>query len=322
MKLLKIILLFIGVLVSVSCEDDLNPFGEPDEKLILNCVLGGDRDTQIANFSRSYYVDNFDPYSYTDDNVIGDAHIRVWFEDSVKIFNDTIAQPGEGSKYEKPLKFYYHNSFVPAPDTDYEIEAALPDGRKLKSITHSPKLVKFSAAQSDTIIPPLEKDFVLIRWRSFEETPLYAASKFTFIYFKRENGINIRYVKDIPHKYEKHNGKNVPFFPEPSYISSIDVPLLTFETALEEIWDGVTPKEDYTILAFILETIIYDQNLTSYYASKAELEEGFSITVNEANYTNIEGGIGIFGSYIKQYRAIKFSHDYIRSFGYTPGLTE
>ncbi len=76
--------------------------------------------------------------------------------------------------------------------------------------------------------------------------------------------------------------------------------------------DGIVPSEGMSIQ-------IYAELISP---SKTELSEGFAITVNETDFTNISGGKGIFGSFIKQNFSIKFKHDYIRSFGYTPGLTE
>lgn len=315
MKLLYIIL--FAILFFAGCEDDLNPFADAEETFILNCVLKNDRPFQSAYFSTSYFVDNFDPLSNTEDHSIKDAYIRIFFDDSVKIFSDTLLT---ASNDESSTTSYFHNNFFTYPDTDYELEAILNDGRKITATTTTPKEVRFLPT-GDTLIPPVNSNTVGVSWSSPNEQH-YTAARFKFIYFKNENGNQVRYEKEVPRAVIYENGEYEEYFPEPSYDSYIEVEMNAFDKALEEISEGDPNKENYTILAFIVEILIYDRNLTAYYASKAELGESFSITTNESDYSNIDGGRGIFGSFIKQRKAIKFSLDYINSFGYIPGLTE
>lgn len=312
-----LLLLFILVIFICSCEDDLNPFVESEDTFILNCVLKNDRSFQTALFSKSYFVDNFDPSSNTDDHSIKDAYIRIFFKDSVKIFNDTLmANPSNSSGN---ITSYFHNNFVTKPNTEYFLEAILKDGRKISAKTTTPEEVDFNGDR-DNIIPPEDKNFVRIGWER-SEIQQYTAARFKFVYTKNEDGNIVRYEKEIPRKYALVDGEMKPFYPEPSYDSYISVEMNSFNKALEEISEGDDNKSNYTVYAFILEILVYDSNLTAYYASKSNLGESFSITVSENDYSNIVGGRGIFGSFIKQRSAIKFSGDYIRSFGYTPGLT-
>jgi len=220
----------------------------------------------------------------------------------------------------KSVASYYHENFLTQPDTEYELEAVLSDGRKITSQTRTPKEVSFSSTY-ETLIPPPNRKAVGVSWRTFNEQ-LYTAARFKFVYFKNENGEQVRYEKEIPRAYAYEDGEYKAYYPEPSYDKYIEVEMNAFDRALTEISAGDPNKENYTILAFILEILVYDRNLTAYYASKTELGEGFSITTNENDYSNIEGGRGIFGSFIKQRKAVKFSLDYIHSFGYIPGLTE
>lgn len=316
----KLLLSVISIIIiGLGCEDNLNPFFEKDEIFILNSVLKNDRNSQSLFLSKSYFVDNFDPSSNTDDHSIRDAYVRIFFRDSVKIFSDTsVEQVTDGES--KNITSYYHNDFFTYPDTEYELEAVLKDGRKLTAVTRTPKKVTFKFT-SDPLIPPVNKSSINVEWSSLDKQ-LYTAARFKFIYFKNENGKSVRYEKEIPRTYALQDGEYKPFFPEPSYDSFISVDMNSFDRALREISEGDPNKENYTILAFILEILVYDRNLTAYYASKTELGEGFSITVNENDYSNINGGRGIFGSFIKQRYAIKFTLDYIHSFGYIPGLTE
>ena len=186
--------------------------------------------------------------------------------------------------------------------------------------TKTPSKIKFKST-SDKLLPPEGRDYVSVTWEPSIEQ-LYTAARFAFVYFKQDSVSKTRHFKAVPEKVIEHNGESVTFFPEPSYANTIRVEMSAFDQAMEEISEGDPNKESYIILGFIVELLIYDRNLTSYYASKAELSEGFSVSVNQSDYSNIEGGRGIFGSFIRQYFSLKFTHEYVRSFGYTPGLTE
>ncbi|MBK8947075.1 MAG: hypothetical protein IPM32_17650 [Ignavibacteriae bacterium] len=316
-KLLKYFFAILILVIHLSCEDDLNPFVKGEDVFILNCVLKNDRPNQTAFLSKNYFVDNFDPKSDTNNHSIENAYIRIFFDDSVKIFEDTLINKNINS--DQKITSYFNNNFFTKPDTEYELEAILSDGRKLRATTKTPKKVSFNG-DSDRIIPPEEKDNVTILWDDNQR--LYTAARFLIVYFKNENGISIKHQKEVPRKYIYENSQYIPYFPEPSYSDEINVEMSTFNKAMEEISLGDENKGNYTIFSFILEILIYDQNLTAYYASKAELDEGFSVTTSENDYTNIIGGRGIFGTFIKQRFAIKFAQDYIKSFGYKPGLTE
>jgi virulence-associated protein VapD len=58
-------------------------------------------------------------------------------------------------------------------------------------------------------------------------------------------------------------------------------------------------------------------NLSRYVSSTNQAFDDLTVTVNEADFTNVEGGLGIFGAYVnKIYDNIQFQENYIESFGY------
>ncbi|GBD91823.1 hypothetical protein BMS3Abin04_02555 [bacterium BMS3Abin04] len=317
MKIVDFILLFFLSFLLVSCNEDFSPFGKEKEEIILNCVLKSDNPFQTAYLGRSFMVTNFNPASDKQDRSIRNGYIRIWYQDSVKIFSDTILTIQNNST--NGVAAYYNKKFVIQPNTQYEIEAEFDNGRKLHATTTTPKEIKF--LPNRPTIPPENGNSVSVGWVSDNsEIFLYKAARYTIVYFKNENGKRVRYVKEVPYQYILENGNYIPFFPEPSYDNKITVSMATFDRALREISEGDPNKSNYTILGFILEVLVYDKNLTRYYASKADLSSSFTISINENDFSNIQGGRGIFGSFIKKRSSLKFNQDYIRSFGYLAGL--
>ncbi|OGU62946.1 MAG: hypothetical protein A2V66_10100 [Ignavibacteria bacterium RBG_13_36_8] len=315
-------LLIVAAFALCTCEEDFNPYGDLRNNYILNCIISNDTTIQFATITHSYMVENVNPLSYTTDPVVEGADIRISFDDSARVFSQSTKERTDQSRYTTPASFYYSANFNVVSDKRYVIDAHLSNGIRLRGETTTPPPVAFDPWRCDTLIPSVGKDWVGVYW-NIPRQDLYVSSVFKVYYFKRdENGIAVRYSKSVPVKYIQQGNEFVPHFPEPSYASMIYVEVDAFTRALQEISEGDPNKENYIILAFILEVRIYDENLTSYYAAQREVPESFTLKLDESDYTNIEGGLGVFGSYIKQRKAVKFSHEYIRSFGYIPGLTE
>ncbi|OGU54816.1 MAG: hypothetical protein A2V66_06945 [Ignavibacteria bacterium RBG_13_36_8] len=313
-------LIAVSAIALCSCEDEFDPYGDLRDKYILNCVINNDTTTQYATISKSYLVESSNPASYTEDPSISGAEIVISYNDSARTFSEETIERQDLSRYTNLARIYSTHNLRAESNTEYHLSALLPDGRRLRAITIAPPPVTFQTI-SDTLIPPVNKDWVAVYWQ-IPRVDLYVASVFKIYYFKRENGINVRYEKRVPVKYIQQGNEYIPHFPEPSYSTMIYVEMDAFTRALQEISEGDPNKENYTMLAFILEIRVYDENMTSYYAAQREVAESFTLKVDESDFSNIEGGYGIFGSYCLQRKAIKFSHAYIESFGYIPGLTE
>lgn len=322
MKSIFLSILFTTLLLSIlSCEENFSPYGNGEEIYILNCVLNPDTSFQTATLSHSYHYEDINPYNYITDPAVSGANIRISYEDEAAIFTEGRTVRADASRYGDSAVYYYVNDFSIVPGKEYIIDVHLPNGKRLRSKTKTPDEIEFNLFKCDTLIPPANKDWVGVYWNTPYQD-LYAASVFKVYYFKNENGVKVRHEKRVPVKYIKKGDEYAPHFPEPSYAGMIYVEMDAFTRALLEISEGDPNKENYIILAFILEVRIYDENLTSYWASTTEVAESFTLKLDESDFTNIEGGLGIFGSYIKQRKSVKFSHAYIESFGYIPGLTE
>lgn len=316
----KILFVLIISLFAISCSEDYEPFGVYRENYIMNSVLRSDTTQQIVTVSSSYNIRNFETGKVKDPAIEG-AIVRIWEGDKVEFFSEASVPSQPGGRYSTPFIFYTVDNFVPKAGTTYEIEALLPNGRRLKSTTTLPKKISFYTNISKRIPPEDDSEIIHVAWFA-PEPDRYVAARFKVVYFKNENGTEVRYEKIVPQEYIEFNGKILPHYPEPSFANSIEIELKTFSRAMEEISEGEPDKTKFKILAFILEIMVYDEYLTSYYASTSAISEDFSISLDQAEYTNIEGGLGIFGSFYKQRTAVKFTHEYIRSFGYEPGLTE
>jgi hypothetical protein len=90
--------------------------------------------------------------------------------------------------------------------------------------------------------------------------------------------------------------------------------------AMTELSAGDENKGDYFILRAFFEIMVYDKNLSGFYLRTKKEPDSYSIRLDESDFTNIDGGLGVFGSYNKGGVGVLFTEDYVRSFEYKPAL--
>ncbi|OGU55237.1 MAG: hypothetical protein A2V66_01080 [Ignavibacteria bacterium RBG_13_36_8] len=323
MRKLKLIFLSMFVIAIVSsCEEDFNPYSEFKEKFVFNCVIRGDTTFQFATLDRIYVVDGLNPYDNHEDPSVKGAVIKIWFGDSVKIFKEDSVLRSDTLRYHTPFSYYFNDNFVPPQNSTLDVEVLLPNGKRLTSSIQTPRKAIISAIESDFSLPVADRDYIKMRW-AIEVTEVVYVPRLYIPYFKNENGINVRYLKQIPISYEKVGDQYIPNNPVPSTNVALAYDMDVIDRAMQEISEGDPNKENYTILGAIFEVLALDDFLSKYYTSTAFNVEEFSIKrVDQTDFTNINGGYGIFGCHFKTRYSIKIKHDYIESFGYIPGLTE
>lgn len=268
---------------------------------------------QVASVARTYTTGGFDPYLNTEDPFITGADVRVWYKDSVYRFYDTSVVRLDTSRYNPSMNIYLNRRFKVEPDEPIEVEVMLPNGRRLKSSTKSAGRVTF--LDSSTIFIYGEVKLINIFWASSSVGSNYFLPKFRIIYYKKEGNQNTRHEKEIPLRYE--DNMPVPFTTNKIPLVSVD--LNTIKRALNEIAEGDPDKASYSIpLHPIFTVATLDDALCKYYSTSTQSFSSLTVTLDETDYSNIQGGYGIFGSFTSaEYQQLKFTREFITSFGYT-----
>lgn len=317
MKIFYLIIITVFIILA-SCEEPFSPRADYDERYTFNCVVRGDTAFQVATTYKSYDVSYLDPYENTIDPFIHGSFIRMWVGDSVYTFRDSLIERTDDSRYNTPVNFYYINNYKPKSGDRIDMETLLPNGRRLKSSTQVPDKLKFNFASSDREFPTSDGSDVNISWTPAFSGQLFSA-KIILNYRKLENGTNVRYTKEIPIQYVDVDGVRTAVYPIPRQISVLKIPKDIIEEILLGISEGDENKQNYTIYAITVEIKVFDLNLSGYYSSVSRIDDSFSIRLDELDFSNIEGGFGVFGSYVIDNFAILVDYSYIISLGYKSG---
>ncbi len=320
MKYIKLILV-ASLIISffISCEENFSPKTDFKEEYILYSVINGDTTFQTAILMKNYNVEGFDPYTNSTDPQITGAKIKIYYKDQIIELRDTSVADAHQWRYDTPFNFYYTDNFQPDENEEIRIEAELPNGDKISAVTVTPesKRVQFVFGSDRDV--PTDDGTIDIHWQLIDASSLgqIYLPQMKIIYFTDVDGIETRFEKDVPLDYIFSNNQFIANYPQPSARNFLSFKMTAFERALAEI-AGDNERINYKIDNAVFELLILDDNLIPYYLTTETFLDGFTIIVDELEYTNVQGGLGVFGSFFLE-RGIKIFIDkeYLLTMGFS-----
>lgn len=310
--MIKNITNIIGLLILVftlSCEDSINYQAEFNEESILYCIINADEDSHYAILKRSYADKNT-----LDDNYIEDAEITLSSDNKVV---NLMKNEGDGTVL--PKQYYSTNNFKPSFGSSVTINAKLADNSELSSTIQLPDYSLFFFDRHLLEIPLSNySESYILRWTLKNPVNDYTFLTGLFIeYSVLENNVEQLKKIEIPVDEVYQNGVYFPIYPQVTQENYQRLSQENIDSVLTRISEGDTNKVNYKILGGYLDLYIIEENLATYYSSSDAFRNAFSVKVYENIISNINGGKGVFGAYIKKTLPIEISPSYIRSFGYT-----
>ncbi|MGB8316642.1 MAG: hypothetical protein WCE54_00860 [Ignavibacteriaceae bacterium] len=307
-KYLSEILLFFIITISIiSCENNFTPVINFKKQYALNCIIRGDTALQYAAILQSFVNENFNKESA----FISGAVLKLNYDGRDYFFSDTSSGVPDN------IRYYYLKNLNLEKGKQLKIEADLPDGTVLKSSTQTPDpgILIF---EGDKNIPPDNlSDVFSINWRLFnyDGESLYYKPFLYIEYRKYVNGTMVYMKKEVPVQYNLVNEKFIPVYPAISMNNSIEYPLDAINKTLKDLQetDSVS-NHDILNANFVL--WIFDKNLATYISSTEGFQEDFSLRIEAADFTNVQGGYGIFGSFLKYETNIQFNPYALKLSGY------
>ncbi len=316
MKDISIIILLILAVEFYSCDVPLNPNAPFRQRYALTGIMRNDTSVQIVTLTKSYQpTDGLNPLTNTIDPAVIGAEVNMWYRDTLYELRDTAIARTDTSQYKDSVHFYYVNNFQPQPGEYIDIEALLPNGLLLQSTTQMPDAQSYGFFNNDDdrTIPPADgRKYIHIGWQQFPNI-LYQPRVVITYYIK---GDTTKKEKEVPLYYENINDASIPIYPTQSKIPFINIDLATINRALNEIPQGNKDKLQYTIANIDVQMIVYDETLTTYYSSLQTGVDAFTVRLDQPDFSNITGGYGMFGSYVRQDFYLKFTAEYLKALGY------
>ncbi len=309
-----ITVIILSSLIDFSCDESINPNAIFRERYSLNGIMRSDTSYQIITLSHSYQPNEDDPLTYVDDPSIQGVEVNIYYNNKLYRMRDTAIARMDTARYKSPIKYYYNSNLKPGPNQAIEIDALLSNGLLLQSITFTPDVSKigFFDFGSDRLIPPAFGSRVAVKWKNLTNV-IYAPKINLNYYIKGDTSLH---KKEVPLFYYLNNGKSTPIYATPITTPNLFIEIGTISKFLDEFPSDGNTKKDYSIISLTIELQVFDEYLTKYYSSIRQGIDGFTIKLDNPDYTNIKGGFGVFGSYIKTSYELKFVSNYLSSLGY------
>ncbi len=319
MKYLLIIsFIFLTVIGLSSCEENFSPRSDYQERYILNCIIRADTTLQVATAEYSYNVAGHNPYINKENQFASNVLIRMWQGDEGYRFRDTLVESTDAIKYSGNVHVYCLKNFKPSENDSLAIEAIFPNGRTLSASATIPSKIEWDPLNSSGAIPPEDGSTYKFAWKNINPQNWYLA-RFVVNYKNFEEGMDVVHSKVIPLKYVFENGRAIPKFSEPSRNNGITFNKAALDSAFRQISGDDPAKGNYFIYKGELQLLIFGESLSKYYSNLFGFLDDFTVRIDQNDYSNVEGGYGVFGAYLKQTRTVRFKDEYIKSFGYGVG---
>jgi hypothetical protein len=268
---------------------------------------------QVALLGKTYDVSGFDPSTNNIDPSISGAQIFLKWKGHIYQMRDSSISRTDTSKYKSPVKFYYTKAFIPSFRDSIEITAIPKDGVVLSSKTSIPNNVLFK--YDPTFITP-DAFSLGINWTESDAGDFFLP-RLKIIYTKRNEIPAVIHTMEIPVAYNVIAGVNSPIYPGVSQAAGLNYQRKIIDDYMLKVSAGDN-KDNYHFYSLQFDLLIFDQFLAGYISTTNSFLDNLSIRLDEPNYTNINGGLGIFGAYIYNNFTIGFSDEYLLLLGYTP----
>jgi len=307
------------IIVLLACDESFNPKTEYQEDYIVNAVINGDTTYQFITIQKSYNPTDFNPLDFAEDTFISGADVSITYKDSVYLFAESTAKLENNPRFDGETAIYINNELIPETGSEMILHINLPSGKSIDATTTTPKYTRLRFNKnSDVLIPPSD-GFLDVEWEisdgdKFRQVYL---PEVKIAYYKIVDGQPEYNEKTIPLNYIDRRGELVPNYPLPNNKSFMHYEIDAIDKTMQLISEGDPEKQNYIVLGALFQILLLDDNLVPYYMSTETFLGGYSIILDQLDYTNINGGRGIFASYyVDRSFFINIDELYINSFGY------
>ena len=323
------------LIISLSCEENFSPKQEFEEQYIVSCVIGiGSESSSFSPslyLTKSYDVDGLNPENgKTDPTVSGALGIISYkygnsyslYENSTIVYHPTIPDSViyvHYNRYNNPY-IIYSGGNIPVKYQTLQLNITLPNGKKLSSETELPRgiFLEYSYNFPHGITSKIDQwkygNSWDITWTTEENQIYYSELK---LYYYIENGSTKTYKSvEVPLQFVKNGNITEAVYPKFNNPGKLEYKYDALTTVLQNISKDVTDKNSIVIQNLKINITELDKELSAYYSSLNGFMDNYSVRLDEQVYSNINGGMGIFGSY----RTTSVTHlvdkTFATSFGY------
>ena len=290
----------------LACEVPFDPKGDFLDRVVVFGILSPQKTVHVVRLSTTYDPPQFNPLDNTNSNQISNATVTITVNAVGTVLRDSVFQRNDTSRYQDSIRAFVYTAGTIQRGVPYSLSAVIPGYGTLTASTTPPSsgtieiendsrptLTNPDVNRSDVMffaIPannaeahalrvfleyevPTLNPGVLVK----EEVPLFTTNY--------EDCLTYDAVYPQVRRRQQVAGREIWMLPYVSYQRAILKILKSNEGHV------VNFKRAMVVM------IQTDKHLYSYFSLIGGFRDEFSIRVDEPNYTNVEGGLGFFGSF-------------------------
>jgi len=312
MKRFFVLCIAVSIVVGYGCQQEFHPNGEYDERLVVYSILRMDTDTQFVRVYSTYNPNDNNPITHTVDTEVIDAIVTISDGSVTYQFHDTlVARTDTATPYGKNVHVYVAYQFRPSARKQYTLTVQSPSKGSLTATAEVfvPGSISFQGDVYKMLSSPKEQTqdtAIVLTLRLGANAPAYLArfmvryrqligtawvtKTIEVPYFVKQgtswNDYSALYPQIVPRGYNATGvveGEETVSFSKEAYVTTLRY--LRYSIGQSRL--------EYSGAYFILNQV--DQAVYSYYALANQASDRISIRLDQIDYSNIEGGYGLFG---------------------------
>lgn len=302
---------FILICIIVACDNAFSPNAPFEPKMVVYSILSTKSDSQFVRVYSTYNPKGNDPTSNPDENPIQDATVTLT-DGSVEIpFRLLEIERPDKSRYSSPIQAYFAYPLKVEPGKTYQLSvfsptygtvtsnATIPEKGSISVSIVNPALLEFPWGQPQQDInlsltlSSLARAFLICFYVEYES--LYSngiARTEVPLNMKVISCLYGEYLRTFPILTKRTTPTSVgPRTAQPQEHLSFEN--MSYRKTLEQIYDGGINVKFKRVVFYLIQ---FDDPFYKYYSVANSYKDKYSTRLDEPLYTNIQNGIGVFGS--------------------------
>lgn len=318
--------LLLCLIALTSCDESFSPKVPLQDNVVIECIIEGSFNhgiwtwQAVALVSRVYDVPGTDPSSNTQDPTIKGATVLLLWQSRTDTLVERSVLRTDSSRYHTRQTLYSSGSLLFVPGETVMLRAVLPDGRVLTSKTIIPPYKRFETMPpyglGVTTIPKGYGTNWILSWEDYGGGEHLFFPSLRIQYTQSVDTLKLDKTFPVPMRYVMRDQTPIPVYPtyqtEKQCIFEFDA----MDAAMRNLSAGDPVKQNYKIWGFSFSVLEYDYALSRYYSSTNGYLDQFSLRLDESIYSNINGGLGVFGSCVRASQLYQIHGLYAEKFGY------
>jgi len=302
-------MILLGALA--SCDQPFEPKAPFQEDLVVYAIVSDGSDAQFARVFKTYDPPAFDPFVQTVPTDIAGAQVTITDGATVTAYRDTQVVRQDSSRYPAALNAYIASPLRGVKGSRYALSVLTSDGLSASSSIQLPEAGRITVSNISALLSPGVTTHTSLFLAAFTAPQ---AKGFLLRFFLRfeslEGGVWVPRMREIPLAIFQREEGEERLFPvltrsssdgTKSGVSAQSFDMTAYRTIIGEIY------RDYSMIRFtsaLFVLIQVEQNLYNYVGIANGFRDPATIRLDEPDFTNIFGGVGVLGGFVHDSLAV------------------